>query len=256
MILDEFRLNGKVALVTGATQGLGQGYAVALAEAGAEIVALDRCSSDETGRLVGKTGQRFSQICCDLRETSVADLNEVVAQVQREMGRLDILVNNAGIIRRAPALEFSEQDWDDVLQINLKAAFFLAQASAKLMVQQGGGKIISIGSMTSIFGVGAFSAYGASKGGVLQLTRSLAVAWARDNIQVNCILPGWINTGLSEAAKRNNQDLEERVMARTPAGRWGETVDLVGCALFLASMASDFVTGAAIPVDGGYAAQG
>jgi 2-deoxy-D-gluconate 3-dehydrogenase len=142
------------------------------------------------------------------------------------------------------------------LETNLRSFFIAAKAVYPAMKKGGGGKIISIGSMTSIFGVGAFSAYGASKGGVLQLTRSLAVAWARDKIQVNCILPGWINTDLSETAKRNNPGLEERVIARTPAGRWGEPVDLAGCALFLATRASDFVTGAAIPVDGGYAAQG
>lgn len=251
MILDEFRLNGQVALVTGATQGLGQGYAVALAEAGADIVALDRCSSDETGRLVGKTGQRFSQICCDLRETSVADLNEVVAQVKREMGRLDILVNNAGIIRRAPALEFSEQDWDDVLQINLKAAFFLAQAAAKLMVQQGGGKIINVASMLSFQGGILIPSYAAAKSGIAGITRSLANEWAKYHINVNAIAPGYMATD-NTAPLRADPARSQSILERIPAGRWGTPDDLKGIMVLLASAASDYMHGAIVPVDGGW----
>ena len=173
MILDSFRLNGRVALVTGAAQGLGQGYAIALAEAGADVAALDRSEVTETGKLVTALGRRFMPIQCDLREASVDDLNQVVSRVVAELGRLDILVNNAGIIRRAPALEFSEKDWDDVLQINLKATFFLSQAAAKVMVKQGEGKIINVASMLSFQGGIIVPSYTAAKSAIAGVTRAL-----------------------------------------------------------------------------------
>lgn len=258
-----FGLVGKVAIVTGGNQGIGKGIARGLAGAGANIVIgdikIDLEHEAETANAVTEIKRDFSVEALGLKVDvrREADNVELVRRTLDRFGRIDILVCNAGIGGGGILpQDMAVAKWDEILETNLRSFFIAAKAVYPAMKEEGGGKIISIGSMTSIFGVGAFSAYGASKGGVLQLTRSLAVAWARDNIQVNCILPGWINTGLSEAAKRNNQDLEERVMARTPAGRWGETVDLVGCALFLASMASDFVTGAAIPVDGGYAAQG
>jgi 2-deoxy-D-gluconate 3-dehydrogenase len=254
MILDKFRLDGQVALVTGATQGLGQGYAVALAEAGADIVALDRCSSDETGRLVAARGRRFSQVCCDLRETSVEDLNQVVARVTSEMGRLDILVNNAGIIRRAPALEFSEQDWDDVIQINLKASFFLAQAAAKVMVRQGGGKIINVASMLSFQGGILIPSYTAAKSGIAGITRALANEWAKYHINVNAIAPGYMATD-NTAPIRADPARSQSILDRIPAGRWGTPDDLKGIVVLLASSASDYMTGAIVPVDGGWLAR-
>ena len=232
MILDLFRLDGQVALVTGASRGLGQGIAVALAEAGADIAGLDRCDSDETGLAVTRCGQRYQQICCDLGATSAADLGRVVEQVVASMGRLDILVNNAGIIRRAPALEFSETDWDDVLQIDLKALFFLSQAAARQMMVQGRGKIISIASMLSFQGGIRIPSYTAAKSGVAGLTRGLANEWAQLGINVNAIAPGYMATDNTAA----------------PA-------DLQGAAVFLASAASDYVHGAILPVDGGWLAR-
>jgi len=167
-------------------------------------------------------------------------------------GRIDILVNNAGInIRKAPQ-ELETAEWDEVLRVNLRSAFLCSKAVYPAMKKAGGGKIISIGSMTSILGGAKLPAYGASKGGIVQLTRSQAIAWAPDNIQVNAILPGWINTDLTIGARRDLPGLHERVLSRTPAGRWGEPADLMGAAVFLASAASDFVTGVALPVDGGF----
>jgi 2-dehydro-3-deoxy-D-gluconate 5-dehydrogenase len=255
-----FGLDGKVAIVTGGNRGIGKGIAMGLAGAGANIVIGD--SSIEVEQAAGAVteierdfGVETLGLKVDVRQEK--DNLEMVRRTLDRFGRIDILVCNAGMGGGGIlAQDMAVAKWDEILETNLRSFFIASKAVYPVMKKEGGGKIISIGSMTSIFGVGAFSAYGASKGGVLQLTRSLAVAWARDNIQVNCILPGWINTDLSRTAKRNNPELEERVIARTPAGRWGEPVDLAGCALFLAGRASDFVTGAAIPVDGGYAAQG
>ncbi len=201
MILDSFRLDGRVALVTGGARGLGQAMALGLAEAGADIVALDRCGSDETGAAVTKLGRRFMQVCCDLREASVADLTTCVGQVVAEMGRLDILVNNAGIIRRAPALEFSEADWDDVIQINLRALFFMSQAAARQMVKQGGGKIVNVASMLSFQGGILVPSYTAAKSGVAGLTRGLANEWAKHGINVNAIAPGYMATDNTAAIR-------------------------------------------------------
>ncbi len=254
MILDQFRLEGRVALVTGATQGLGQGYAVALAQAGADVFALDRCTSDETGQLVQARGRRFGQICCDLREASVQDLNDVVARVRDEMGRLDILVNNAGIIRRAPALEFGEQDWDDVLQINLKAVFFFAQAAARVMKEQGGGKIVNIASMLSFQGGIIVPSYTAAKSGVAGITRALANEWAKYNINVNAIAPGYMATA-NTAPIRADPARNQAILDRIPAGRWGTPADLYGIVVFLASSASDYMHGALVPIDGGWLAR-
>jgi len=186
-------------------------------------------------------------------EASVAAL--VLGTVER-CGRLDVLVNNAGINIRKPAHELSLAEWHQVLETNLTSAFLCSRAAYAPMKAQGGGKIVNIGSMLSIFGAGFAPAYGASKGGIVQLTRSLASAWARDNIQVNAVLPGWIDTELTQTARRQIPGLNESVLRRTPAGRWGEIDDMAGVAVFLASRASDFVTGTAIPVDGGYSTQG
>jgi 2-deoxy-D-gluconate 3-dehydrogenase len=251
MILDQFKLDGKVALVTGAGQGLGQGMALALAEAGADIAGLDRGPSAATGGAVRACGRRYREIVCDLRAAGVDELNQAVAGVVDEFGRLDILVNNAGIIRRALALEFSEADWDDVLHINLKAAFFLSQAVARVMVPQGHGKIINIASMLSFQGGIIVPSYTAAKSGVAGITRALANEWARHNINVNAIAPGYMATD-NTAALRANPDRAPAILERIPAGRWGTPDDLQGVVVFLASPASDYMHGAIVPVDGGW----
>ncbi len=251
MILDSFRLDGCVALVTGAARGLGQAMALGMAEAGADIVALDRCGSDDTGAAVRALGRRFSQVCCDLREATVADLEAVVAGIVAEMGRLDILVNNAGIIRRAPALEFNEIDWDDVLQINLKAVFFLSQAATRQMVEQGRGKIINVASMLSFQGGILVPSYTAAKSGVAGLTRALANEWAGRGINVNAIAPGYMATD-NTAALRADPARSAAILDRIPAGRWGTPDDLKAVTVFLAARASDYLHGAIIPVDGGW----
>jgi 2-deoxy-D-gluconate 3-dehydrogenase len=178
-----------------------------------------------------------------------------VEETVARLGRLDILVNNAGINIRKPAQDLSTAEWKEVLDTNLTSAFVCSQAAYPIMKQAGGGKIVNIGSMLSIFGAGFAPAYGASKGGIVQLTKALASGWAKDNIQVNAVLPGWIDTDLTRGAREQIKGLNAMVLMRTPAGRWGIPADLAGIAVFLASRASDFVTGTAIPVDGGYAAQ-
>ncbi len=250
-ILDLFRLDGKVALVTGAGRGLGQGMAVGLAEAGADIAGLDVISLDETQAQVEALGQRFMAVNCDLRDSSVAELDETVQQVASEMGRLDILVNNAGIIRRAPALEFSEDYWDDVIQINLKALFFLSQAAGRVMVAQGGGKIINVASMLSFQGGILVPSYTAAKSGVAGLTRALANELAAQGVNVNAIAPGYMATD-NTAPIRADPVRSEAILGRIPAGRWGEAEDLKGVIVFLASAAADYMYGAIVPVDGGW----
>jgi 2-deoxy-D-gluconate 3-dehydrogenase len=251
MILDQFRLDGRVALVTGARQGLGQGFATALAEAGADVAGLDRADVDETGGLVAGMGRRFKPIMCDLRAASVADLNRIVEEVAGEMGRLDILVNNAGIIRRAPALEFSEADWDDVLHINLKALFFMAQAAARVMAKQGGGKIVNVASMLSFQGGILVPSYTAAKSAVAGVTRALANEWAKYHINVNAIAPGYMATD-NTAPLRADATRSASILDRIPAGRWGTPADLQGTVVFLASAASDYMYGSIVPVDGGW----
>jgi 2-deoxy-D-gluconate 3-dehydrogenase len=251
MILDSFRLDNRVALVTGAGQGLGQALAIALAEAGADVAALDVRDVAQTGQTVTVLGRRFMPVQCDLRSASVTDLNQIVDLVTAELGRLDILVNNAGIIRRAPALEFSEADWDDVLQINLKVTFFLSQAAAKVMVEQGGGKIVNIASMLSFQGGIIVPSYTAAKSGVAGITRALANEWAKHHINVNAIAPGYMATD-NTAALRADPVRSTSILDRIPAGRWGTPNDLKGIVVFLASPASDYMYGAIVPVDGGW----
>jgi 2-deoxy-D-gluconate 3-dehydrogenase len=251
MILEMFNLDGKVALVTGAGQGLGQGMALALAEAGADIAGLDRHGCDATCEAVHAMGRRYHQVTCDLRAASVDDFNQIVSQIVMDLGRLDILVNNAGIIRRAPALEFSEADWDDVLQINLKSAFFLAQAVARVMVPQGHGKIINIASMLSFQGGVFVPSYAAAKSGIAGITRSLANEWAKYGINVNAIAPGYMATD-NTAPLRADANRASAILERIPAGRWGVPDDLKGAAVFLSSSASDYMHGAILPVDGGW----
>ncbi len=253
-VLDLFRLDGKVALVTGAARGLGQAMAAALAEAGADIVALDRTGCGESVEQIERAGRSCRSIECDLLRATPAELGEIMDGIVREMGRLDILVNNAGIIRRAPALEFSEQDWDDVMQVNLKAVFFLSQAAARVMVKQGGGKIINIASMLSYQGGILIPSYTAAKSGVAGITRALANELAAQGIHVNAIAPGYMSTD-NTAALRANEQRSAAILDRIPAGRWGQPADLAGTVVYLASAASDYLNGAIVPVDGGWLAR-
>lgn len=249
-ILESFRLDGKVALITGANRGLGQAIALGLAEAGAEIAGLERGSGD-TGDAVRALGGRYLAVSGDLETASVSDLNAIVQRVVDEFGRIDILVNNAGIIRRTPAIDYSEQDWDAVLQINLKAAFFLSQAAAKAMQAQGGGKIINIASLLSFQGGILVPSYTAAKHGIAGLTHALANEWSALGINVNAIAPGYMETD-NTAALRADEARNAAILARIPVGRWGKSQDLKGAAVFLASAASDYVHGAVLPVDGGW----
>jgi len=252
--MDRFDLNGRVAIVTGGNGGIGLAMAKGLAEAGAAVLIAGR-SVDKNERAVAEieaAGGRASSMVADvLDEPSGARL---VGEAMSWYGRLDILVNNAGTnIRKRPE-EYSLAEWHQVLDTNLTSAFLCSRAAYPELKRNGAGKVVNIGSMTSLFGGAQLGPYSASKGGLVQLTRSLAVAWAPDNIQVNAILPGWIDTSLTQQARVDIAGLNERVLARTPAARWGVPTDLAGIAVFLASGASDFVTGAAIPVDGGYSA--
>ena len=251
---DRFGLAGRAAFVTGGNGGIGLGIAEGLAMAGASvaIAARDRSKTDRAVESMSESGSEAIGLEIDVAdEDSVSDaVNAAVEQ----FGRLDILVNNAGIAVRNQPQDYSANDWDQVLDINLKGTFLCARAAYPHMVEAGGGSIVNIGSMTSIFGSDWVSSYSASKGGVVQLTRSLAIAWAGKGIRVNTILPGWIRTELTSGYWTNpdNQDRLALINRRIPAGRWGEPVDLAGLAVFLAGDASAYVTGTAIPVDGGY----
>jgi 2-deoxy-D-gluconate 3-dehydrogenase len=251
MILEAFKLDGRVALVTGAGQGLGQAMALGLAEAGADIAGLDRYDCQQTCEAIRALGRRYHPLLCDLLHAGISELNALVTQVVDEFGRLDILVNNAGIIRRAPAIEFSETDWDEVQQIDLKAVFFLAQAAAKVMIPQGGGKIINIASMLSFQGGVIVPSYTAAKSGVAGLTRALANEWASYHINVNAIAPGYMATD-NTAALRADADRSASILSRIPAERWGTPEDLQGAVVFLASEAARYLNGAILPVDGGW----
>jgi 2-deoxy-D-gluconate 3-dehydrogenase len=251
-----FDLSGKVAIVTGGNGGIGLGMARGLADAGAAIAVVGRneIKSKEAAADLEARGVKAIAVTADVSDkAAVASMAEHVA---RELGRIDILVNNAGInIRKPPhALEIAE--WDSVIATNLTSAFLCSQAVYPAMKQAGGGKIINIGSMMSIFGASFAPAYAASKGGIVQFTRACACAWAADNIQANAVLPGWIDTDLTRRARTEIDGLHDRVLARTPAARWGAIADFAGIAVFLSSSASDFVTGTAIPVDGGYSVMG
>ena len=254
-IIDSFRLDGKVALVTGASRGLGQAMAVGLADAGADIAGLSRTSDcSETARAVEATGKRFMHITCDLSETLVSEFMPIVESIVQELGRIDILVNNAGIIRRSPAMEFSEDDWDSVITINQKSLFFLSQTIAKVMSKQGGGKIINIASMLSYQGGILVPSYTASKSAVMGITRALANEWASQNINVNAIAPGYMATD-NTAPLRADEKRNTAILERIPAGQWGEPTDLQGITVFLASEASKYMHGAIVPVDGGWLAR-
>jgi 2-deoxy-D-gluconate 3-dehydrogenase len=254
-IMKLFDLSGRVALVTGGNGGIGLGMARGLAGAGAAVVVAGRDSRKSAAAVTGleALGARAAAVEVDVR--SEASCKAMVAAAVGRFGRLDILLNNAGTNIRKPPEEYALSEWQTILETNLTSAFVCAQAAYPEMRRAGGGKIINVGSMTSIFGASFAAPYSASKGGIVQLTRALATAWAKDNIQVNAVLPGFIDTDLTRQARAEVPGLYERVLARTPAGRWGAPDDHAGIAVFLASGASDFITGTAIPVDGGYSAQ-
>jgi len=254
MILDRFKLDGKVALVTGADKGLGQGLAVALAEAGADVVGLNRSGSGETGAMIRGLGRRYHALIYDLQTTNADALRSIVDEAAKQSGQLEILVNNAGTIRRGPALDFSETDWDDVIQVNLKSAFFLSQAAARIMAKNGAGKIVNIASMLSFQGGINVISYAAAKSALAGITRGLANEWAGHNINVNAIAPGYMATD-NTAILRSDPDRAPAILDRIPAGRWGTPDDLKGAVVFLASPASDYMNGAIVPVDGGWLAR-
>lgn len=253
--MNPFDLTGKIAIVTGGNGGIGLGMAEGLAKAGASVALV--------GRNREKTEAAASQLTKDTKAQSLAitadvsqeaDCERIVKETHGRFGRIDILFNNAGINIRKPPHELSLEEWQEVMNINLTSAFLLAKAAYPHFKAAGGGKVVNIGSMTSIFGSGFAPAYATSKGGIVQLTKSQAIAWAADNIQCNAILPGWFDTELTQKARTEIQGLHERVLARIPTGRWASPADMAGTAVWLASPASDYVTGVAIPVDGGYAA--
>jgi 2-dehydro-3-deoxy-D-gluconate 5-dehydrogenase len=251
-----FDLNGRVAIVTGGNGGIGLGMARGLAQAGAAVVVAGRNAEKSAAavRELEALGARAATVDVDV--TSEASCQAMVRNAVDRFGRLDILVNNAGTNIRKQPEEYSLTEWHTVLETNLTSAFVCSQAAYPEMKKSGGGKIIMIGSMMSIFGASFTAAYAASKGGIVQLTRALATAWAKDNVQVNAVLPGWIDSALTRTARSQIEGLHEKVVARTPAGRWGVPDDLAGIAVFLAAPASDFLTGTAIPLDGGYSVQG
>ncbi|EPQ6906429.1 2-dehydro-3-deoxy-D-gluconate 5-dehydrogenase KduD [Citrobacter freundii] len=253
MIQEAFRLEGKVAIVTGCDTGLGQGMAVALAEAGCDVVGVNRKIPHETAEKINALGRRFMAIQADLSQQDA--LTSIVTQSVSASGRVDILVNNAGTIRRQDALDFSEKDWDDVMNLNLKSVFFLSQAVARQFLAQGnGGKIINIASMLSFQGGIRVPSYTASKSGVLGITRLLANEWAAKGINVNAIAPGYMATNNTQQLRADSERNQE-IIDRIPAGRWGTPNDLKGPVVFLASPASDYIHGYTLAVDGGWLAR-
>lgn len=253
MILEAFKLADKVALVTGCDTGLGQGMALGLAEAGCDIVGVGRKVPQETAARVQALGRRFHAIQADLRHQH--GLEDVVTQTVATYGQVNILVNNAGTIRRCDAIDFTEQDWDDVMNLNLKTVFFLSQAVARQFIAQGtGGKIINIASMLSYQGGIRVPSYTASKSGVMGLTRLLANEWAPHQINVNAIAPGYMATKNTQQL-REDAERSQEILDRIPAGRWGEPGDLKGAAVFLASKAADYINGYTLAVDGGWLAR-
>jgi 2-deoxy-D-gluconate 3-dehydrogenase len=251
-----FDLRGKVAIVTGGNGGIGLGMARGLADAGADIAVVGRNEekSKTAATELAARGVRAIAVTADV--TSKEAVAGMVKRVARELGRIDVLVNNAGINIRKPPHALELEEWGSVIDTNLTSAFLCSKAVHPVMKAAGGGKVINIGSMMSIFGASFAPAYAASKGGIVQFTRACACAWAGDNIQTNAILPGWIDTDLTKRARVEVGGLHERVLARTPAARWGAIDDFGGIAVFLASPASDFVTGTAIPIDGGFSIMG
>jgi 2-dehydro-3-deoxy-D-gluconate 5-dehydrogenase len=256
MTTSMFDLGGKVAIVTGGNGGIGLGMARGLAEAGAGIAVVGRNEAKSNAAVADLHNRGVKAISVIADVTDKAAVANMVERVSGEFGRIDVLVNNAGINIRKPPHALDPEEWDSVIKTNLTSAFLCSQAAYPAMKRAGGGKIINIGSMMSIFGASFAPAYAASKGGIVQFTRSCAVAWAPDNIQVNALLPGWIDTDLTRRAREQIDGLHDKVLARTPAARWGAIADFAGIAVFLASEVSNFVTGTAIPVDGGFSIMG
>ena len=253
MILDDFNLAGKVAIVTGASRGLGRGMAAALAEAGADIAGVGHAGMSETAAVIQGLGRNFLEIKADLVDSGV--VSGIVDKTVARFGKIDILVNNAGIIRRSDAVDFSEKDWDDVMNINMKTLFFLSQAAARQFIKQGtGGKIINIASLLSFQGGIRVAAYTASKSAVMGVTRLLANEWAKHKININAIAPGYMATD-NTAPLRADPERNKAILERIPAGRWGTPADLKGAVVFLASNAAGYVNGYTIAVDGGWLAR-
>jgi 2-dehydro-3-deoxy-D-gluconate 5-dehydrogenase len=251
-----FDLKGRVAVITGGNGGIGLGMGRGLAESGAGVVVAAR-NKEKSERAVAELRGLGAE--AEAVEVDVADEGSIDALVKATLarfGRLDVLVNNAGMNIRKPVETLKLDEWRQVIDVNLTSAFLASRACYPIMKKQGRGKIINIGSMMSIFGASFAPAYAASKGGMVQLTKAMAAGWAVDNIQVNAVLPGWIDTELTQRARQQIEGLHESVLRRTPAKRWGIEQDMAGVAVFLASSASDFVTGAAITVDGGYSILG
>jgi 2-dehydro-3-deoxy-D-gluconate 5-dehydrogenase len=251
-----FDLDGRVAIVTGGNGGIGLGMATGLAQAGAALLIAGRNAAKNAAAVKALQALGANAAALEADVTGQAACRALVAAALDRFGRLDILVNNAGTNIRKQPQDYTAEEWKSVLDTNLTSAFLCSQAAYPALLRSGGGKIINIGSMLSIFGAPFAGPYGASKGGMVQLTKSLASAWAKDNIQVNAVLPGWIDTDLTRRARKDIPGLHESVLARTPARRWGEPSDFAGVAVFLASSAANFVTGATIAVDGGYSSQG
>ncbi len=254
MILEQFQLTGKVAIVTGCSTGLGEGMALGLAEAGADIVGVDYMAGPYPAQAIAEgLGRRFLSVQADL--SSIAPVAGIIEKAVATFGQIDILINNAGIIRRADALEFTAKDWDDVMNINAKTVFFLSQAVAQQYVKQGtGGKIINIASMLSFQGGVRVPSYTASKSAVMGLTRLMANEWAKYNINVNALAPGYMATN-NTAPLRADDGRSQEILGRIPAGRWGLPEDVQGPAVFLASAASNYINGYTIAVDGGWLAR-
>ena len=250
-----FDLTGRVAFITGGNGGIGLGMAKGLAAAGASVVIAGRNKTKAKTALAEIAALGGRAEFAELDVLQEASCKQAIDGAAKRCGRLDILVNNAGTSIRKPPQDLSARDWHQVMDTNLTAAFLCAQAAYPHMVKAGGGKIINIGSMMSVFASSYAAPYAASKGGIVQMARALAVAWAKDNIQVNIVLPGWIDTELTRTAREQVPGLHDKVLGRTPAQRWGKPEDFAGIAVFLASPASDFITGAAIAVDGGYSVQ-
>lgn len=253
MILDSFKLDGKVAIVTGASTGLGMGMSLALADAGADVVGVDYVDMPETKEKIEAMGRKFLGIKANLM--SIEPIQGIIEKTVEAFGKVDILINNAGIIRREDSINFTEKDWDDVMDLNVKTVFFFSQAAARQYIKQGtGGKIINIASMLSFQGGIRVPSYTASKSGVMGITRLMACEWAKHKINANAIAPGYMATN-NTAAIRADEDRSAAILERIPAGRWGLPDDLMGPVIFLASSASDYVFGYTVAVDGGWLAR-